>query len=188
MAGDLALDFAHVPNTLCHVCHKLRSRIRNARGVQEHADAADKLYRHLAGQFADRSVYWEFRSRSKNDGDLLCLIADGMDKSKFSLPRWAEGRTPKGLENIARPACELYSVLIHGHCICTYVTDSDQTVGSTWAIETIARSLDLAFRLNQKASRPWPQHLKVFADNIPKESCFVFSMCNACNIEFPKQT
>lgn len=156
-------------HAMCHTCHELKSQVRHARGVQEHAEATDKLYRHLAGQFADRQCYWEMRSRSARDRDVICLIADGMDKSKFLVPRYHCGRTPKNLETIVRPSCELYAVLVHGHCICTWVTDCDQSAGSDWAIETIARSLNLAFKLAQQKGRPWPQHLKIFADNTPKE-------------------
>ena len=164
------LRFRHKSqHALCHVCHELKSKVRHAKGVQEHAEATDKLYRHLAGTFADRACYWEMRARSCHDRDVICLIADGMDKSKFLVPRYHSGRTPKNVEMMVRPSCELYAVLIHGHCLCTWVTDCDQTAGSDWAIETIARSLDLAFKLAQQKGQPWPQDLKIWADNTPKD-------------------
>lgn len=156
-------------HSMCHVCHQLKSRIRNARGVQEHAAACDELYRHLAGQFADRQCYWEFRARSKHEGDMITIICDGMDKSKFLLPRYAEGRTPKQLETMTRPSCEVYTVMVHGHCICTYITDSDQTAGTNWVMETLSRSLDKAYKHAQEQQKPWPRILKVFADNTPKD-------------------
>ena len=157
-------------HTQCAVCHQLKSSIRHARGVNEHATACDKLYRHLGGQFADRAVYWEMRSRSRHEGDILTLICDGMDKSKFLVPRFYIGRTPKQLEGMTRPCCELYSVIIHGHCICTYITDADQTAGSNWVMEALARSLDIAFKQSQERAKPWPTMIRVYADNTPKDA------------------
>lgn len=127
-------------HSMCTTCHKLKARIRAARGIQEHASASDQLYRHLSGQFADRKVYWELKSRSRHERDLLTIICDGMDKSKFSLPRYYQGRVPKALETVVRPSCELYTVMIHGHAVCTFVTDSDQTAGASWVMETLSRT------------------------------------------------
>ena len=71
--------------------------------IQAHADACDKLLRHLSGQFADRACYYECRSRSRSSpSDLLCIISDSMDRSKFSLPRFHRGRVPKDIENLKR--------------------------------------------------------------------------------------
>ena len=75
----------------CSACHILKSNIQHAKGIQEHAEACDKLLRHLAGQFADRSCYHQCRNRAKTTGDILCLITDSMDKSKYSLPRYHRG-------------------------------------------------------------------------------------------------
>ena len=88
----------------CTVCHTLKSRMRSSRSFQSHAKACDAYMRHLAGTFADRSCYWQFRERSSTTGDMLTLIVDGMDKSKFLLPRYCFGSTPKALETRQRPA------------------------------------------------------------------------------------
>ena len=156
-------------HTMCPTCHQLKVQIRKARGVQQHAEASDKPYRHLAGQFMDRKVYAELKARSRYERDMLTCICDGMDKSKFSLPRYSEGRTPKNLEAVARPSCEVYAVLIHGHCICTFVTDCDQSAGSAWVMEALSRSLNVAFKQAQSQRKPWPSAIKVFADNTPKD-------------------
>ena len=83
----------------CHHCHRLKKRMKDATSMREHCEAADAFLRHLAGQWSDRAVYWQGRSRAKTNRDMLCMIADGMDKSKYLLPRWAGGRAPKPVES-----------------------------------------------------------------------------------------
>lgn len=159
----------------CAVCHALKARMRSCRDLQRHAVACDKYMRHLAGTFADRQCYWQFRERSAVNGDLLTLIVDGMDKSKFLLPRYSFGVTPKALETRQRPACELSAVLAHGWGVFVYVTDSEQSTGTDWACEIVSRTLDKCWKISQCSKRAWPSILKVFADNTPKVPFVVHS-------------
>ena len=154
----------------CTVCHTLKARMRNSRDLQRHAKACDEYMRHLAGTFADRQVYWQFRERSATTGDCLTLITDGMDKSKFMLPRYSFGTTPKALETRVRPACELSAVLAHGWGVYVYLTDAEQSTGTDWTCEIVSRTLDSCWKIAQSTKRSWPSILKVFADNTPKES------------------
>ena len=114
----------------CHHCHELKKAIRDAVDLKAHLVAADQLLRHLSGQWADRKVYWTSRSRAKTSRDLLVMMCDGMDKGKYHLPRWSGGRAPKQAESLSRPACEVYACLLHGHMLCVYISDCDQTSGS----------------------------------------------------------
>ena len=82
----------------CSTCARLKGQIQNATGIQAHTEACDKLLRHLSGQFSDRACYWECRSRAKTTSDLLCLISDSMDRSKYALPRFHRG-SAKGYWN-----------------------------------------------------------------------------------------
>ena len=43
-----------------------------------------------------REQYWNARSVSRSKQELLCVIVDGYDRSKPCLPRWSQGRPPKG--------------------------------------------------------------------------------------------
>ena len=43
---------------------------------------------HVNDQYLDRTVYWSLRQASCQHQGVLCLIHDGMDRSKFKLPRW----------------------------------------------------------------------------------------------------
>ena len=74
-------------HSLCKVCHFLRHKIRSAPGITEQAIASSKLLLHLRSQWADREVYWALRHQAKTCFNVISLISDGMDKSKFAMPR-----------------------------------------------------------------------------------------------------
>ena len=79
------------------------AQIQHAKGIQQQTEASDRLLRHLAGQFADRTVYHACRSIAKTTDELICLITDSMGKSKYSLPRYYRGMPPKDLAAADRP-------------------------------------------------------------------------------------
>ena len=162
----------HRPRTThskCTTCHILKDRIRKSKSLQEHADAADQYLRHLAGQFADRQCYWQFRHRAAHRHDLIVAIQDSMDKSKFRMPRYAGGIVPKALEQKVRPECELTACIIHGRGIYLCVADPDISFGSDWSMEVFSRSLQASWEQAQKCGMLWPRACKLFSDNTPKE-------------------
>lgn len=159
----------------CSVCAKLRAQIQHAKGIQQHLEACDKLLRHLAGQYADRECYWTCRSRAKTSGDLVCIITDSMDRSKYSLPRYHRGRAPKDVETTKRPNCEVTTSIVHGVGIFTYIADEGQSTGSNWTIETLNRSLQHTHNVYQKWNKPVPGVVKIFADNTPKDLSLEFN-------------
>lgn len=156
-------------HTACSICQKLKSVLRNATDISEHANAADRLMRHLSGQFLDRSTYWNFRTRAKRDKDVLTIITDSMDRGKFMLPRYLDSRTPKDVATLSRPSCELTACIIHGRIIYIAIGDEGESTGSSWVLEVLNRALDVAFRQAQQKSLTWPTVLKLFADNAPKD-------------------
>ena len=156
-------------HSTCWVCHRLKAKLRHAQGVAEHAVTADKLMRHLAGQFQDRSVYWALRTRAKRNMDVLVAITDSMDKAKFALPRFTDAKVPKDLARLNRPVCELTTCIIHGRIIYTCICDENQTGGSNWVLEVVNRALSHAFSHAQQNGLSWPSVLKLFADNTPKD-------------------
>lgn len=154
----------------CSTCSRLKGKIQSAKGIQAHTEACDQLLRHLAGQFSDRACYWECRNRSKTSKDILCIISDSMDRSKFSLPRFHRGRAPKDIENTKRPSCEMTTQIVHGVGVYTYLSDEDQTSGTTWVLETLNRTLQAVQTTLGRTGKPTPPVLKFFADNTPKEA------------------
>lgn len=156
-------------HSACNVCSKLKSRLRHSSDIATHAHFSDLLMRHLCGQFQDRKVYWELRTRAKRELDILTVITDSMDKSKFALPRYNEGRAPKDIANLHRPTSELTAALIHGRIIFVAVGDEGTATGTSWVLEVLNRALDLAYVHAQQRGLCWPNILKIFADNTPKD-------------------
>ena len=158
----------------CSTCHRLKANIRRAKDISSHAKYADKYMRHLAGVFADRAAYEQLKSRAIMEKDILCLIIDSMDKSKFSLPRYSQGVVPKAMEMKKRPDVELTATIVHGRGIYLWITDPEQSVGSDWTQECLTRSLDKAFKKSQAAGESWPRVLRIWSDNTCKETLTLF--------------
>ena len=154
----------------CSICSKLKSQIQHAKGIQQQTEASDRLLRHLAGQFADRSVYHACRSIAKTTDELICLITDSMDKSKYALPRYYRGMPPKDLAAADRPSLEVTTSLVHGVGLFTYLTDENQNHGSNWVLETVNRTLQYVHEYYQPRGKPVPPTLKIWSDNTPKET------------------
>ncbi len=68
-----------------------------------------------------------------------------MDKSKFALPRWVLGRSPKGAEGMHRPTLTVTTVISHGYGVCIFVADESLATGSNWNLECIMRAMDLSW-------------------------------------------
>ena len=83
-------------HSVCGVCDKLKAEMRHCGSFLEHARAADRLLQHLTMTWKSREQYWHARSLSQAKQELLCVIIDGYDRSKPLLPRWTQGRAPKG--------------------------------------------------------------------------------------------
>ena len=122
-------------HTTCSLCHKLKSEIRCAKNLQAHLDYCDRLLRHMARQWADRHSYWRLRDQARREKNVLVAICDGMDRSKFALPRWAQGRAPKAADKHRRPVLEVSAVMFHGHGTYVFITDEDTSIGSNWSCE-----------------------------------------------------
>lgn len=91
------LKFRHKStHSVCGVCDKLKAEMRHCGSFLEHARAADRLLQHLTMTWKSREQYWHARSLSQAKQELLCVIIDGYDRSKPLLPRWTQGRAPKG--------------------------------------------------------------------------------------------
>ena len=114
------------------------------------------------------------------DADILLAIIDGMDRSKYALPRWLNSRTPKGADKKNRPSLDLYACILHGRAVNIFITDENQTVGANFAAEIWARSVQKAWEACQHQNKPFPSHAILFGDNTSRElrnSCFSKLFC-----------
>ena len=85
--------------------------------------------RHLQRQYADRMCYWRTRTASRLRSlspaygfQTLCLIIDGMDKSKFRFPRTLLMQS-KDLQGLQRPSLEMTACIAHGHSLLLAIGD-----------------------------------------------------------------
>lgn len=151
----------------CSICDLLKSQIKHARSVVEHLKANDKYLQHMSQQWLNRSVYWGLRARARADKDIIVIIQDGMDRSKFAMPRWS--RTPKAAEKFHRPVLELSACLIHGYGAAIYITDEATSIGSDWACECFVRSIDKVWKECQTVDRVFPATAVLVGDNTCRE-------------------
>ena len=75
--------------TQCEVCWTLKSQLSDKKVSMNHKLGCLEQYRkHLHDQFCDRSIIWKLQSESADwNTDFLIISTDGLDQSKFSLPR-----------------------------------------------------------------------------------------------------
>lgn len=59
----------------------------------------------------------ELRTRAKRDMDILVCVQDSMDKGKFPLPKFVDGRVPKHLATLNCPVLEVTANILHGRLI-----------------------------------------------------------------------
>ena len=61
------------------------------------------------------------RYESRNKSDVLTIIVDSMDRTKFAWPRFGFHRKPKLLDGVVRPRLVLTAAIAHGYCTCLYL-------------------------------------------------------------------
>ncbi|CAK9061755.1 unnamed protein product [Durusdinium trenchii] len=125
----------------CSECVKHKALISsladhlNARKVQQ-----DLLYTHLQAQFRDRSCYWRMRGLARARGlDVVC-IQDGIDQSKFIVPRTSLMRA-KTFEGFMRPKLHIVGVIAHGRHVAFYISEPNIPKDSNTSCEILADSL-----------------------------------------------
>jgi hypothetical protein len=102
----------------------------------------------------------------------MVLIVDGMDRSKFALPRWHEGRAPKhaSVEHTRRPVLELSAVIVHGVGVYLFLADEDVSIGANWTCEVVLAAMDKAMLWYQTKGKRVPVDVAITADNTNREA------------------
>jgi len=100
--------------------------------------------------------------------NLLCINIDGMDQSKFRIPRVAPG--PRGSETklfqrLFRPVLHVCGAWCHGFRLNFYVADEDLRKDSSTQQEVLSRTLSDVF----KQYGQLPQGLVIQQDNTYRE-------------------
>ena len=153
----------------CSECYKLKARMRKANRMQEQVEAQIAYLHHLQHQLQDRETYWGIRARARLQADIVSIIADGMDRSKFRLPRFPGGRTPKDCEKYHRPVMELTAHLNHGVGLYLYLCDEDIPIGSSWSAHCFLHTLESTRLHYARKGQRMPEHCHLQSDNTARE-------------------
>lgn len=149
----------------CQTCFELQMKLRSQASWEDKLQAARDLRQHYTLQYEDRCLYWSFRWVSRMGGDILCIIIDGMDKAKFSWPRWPFQRLPKDMEGKNRPRSCLNAVMAHGYCTRLFLQDDKMEHGSNGWCEMISQTIESVRKICKDRGKPMPRHLVIQADN-----------------------
>lgn len=136
-------------HAVCTTCVRHRQMIR---GLGAHLRARksqiELFHDHLKAQYSDRILYWEKRAMSRLRGNIVCIIADGMDQMKFSLPR-----TPitKGKEFSSFQKVKLHvsAAICHGRFVLFTVGLPTTKKDGNMSCELLAHCLTLLERQGQ---------------------------------------
>lgn len=150
----------------CNICFKYRQQLRSHRGsLDEKLEIAMKWRHHLHWQYVDRCTYWSLRWASRTRRDVLTIIIDALDKSKFVLPKYEFGRKSKELDQFQRPAVILTGAIAHGYHRAIYISDEDLHKGGSFFIEVLCQTIEKVYKASQESGESMPNHLIVVVDN-----------------------
>lgn len=95
---------------------------------------------------------------------------DGMDQSKWSIPRERSDRMSKAFQVFDRPRAKVHSVWVHYHELMFFVCDPRTSADSNLVIECASRALERVWEKCRTTNRQFPQELVVWCDNTVRES------------------
>ena len=123
------------------------------------------LREHIRVTYLDRQIYWNLRFASRGFNDVLVIIIDSMDKTKFAWPRYASGRRPHDLADLCRPRISFTIAMAHGYCVDMYAAPEELNHGADAFLEVLCRTIDHVQKICQQRNLPFPRHLVIQSDN-----------------------
>ena len=132
----------------CDVCSKMKGYLKKITDPEKRAELMCEYRAHIAGVMTDRRVGTRIvqqatESTSANLSafdSVLHVLLDGMDKSKFAVPRNIDGA--KAMQDIHRPRLTVIGALVAGIGEYYYFLDPDQEHGGNALCQIIAATLD----------------------------------------------
>ena len=121
---------------------------------------------HIKAQYADRVLYWHMRWASRApDSSILCIICDGLDRSKGTYPQWSF-RAPKELEKQHRPRLVIHASMSHGYSCDFYISEEECTIhGASYILEILTRTIGRVKQIRAERGLPMVRHLCIQSDN-----------------------
>ena len=146
---------------------KHRALIRALGGHSAARSEQQKLYhKHLRHQYCDRLVYWKLRADSRDQlVPVVTMVTDGMDQSKFCLPRH-EAMRSKDFGSFIRPRLHISAIIAHGWHVIFQISPPDLPKDSNASIELISHSLTL---LKEQGAILRDLHVNIQSDNTCRE-------------------
>lgn len=167
-----ALAFRHRSAfTVCDVCHQLKQQLRDNKCTLEERLGAVTMYReHLHDQFVDRSSLWCLRTiSSDHHSNTLVIVTDGIDQSKFALPRDSGLRCLSSLSKYHRPRAKVHGCWALGWVLRVGVMDETQAHDASCVLELLARTLEDVAKICEQEKRPFPATVLLYSDNTVRE-------------------
>ena len=84
---------------------------------------------------------------------------DGMDQSKWAIPRCRDLRLTKSLAKHERPRSKLQGVWLHNICLCLYALDVRQSADGSMVAECLAKALDKMKEICDAKQKPYPKRI-----------------------------
>eukprot|EP00435_Cladocopium_sp_Y103_P022634 s1605_g5.t1 len=154
----------------CQLCFDFQALLRSPTvSFVEKAEAARAYRTHLADQYKDRCLYWSLRFAARYRSNVLTIIIDDMDHSKFYWPHFGWNKNPHELDNIVRPCVTFTGALVHGWNVHLFMTHPQVPGGSDFFCEILSQCIQSVFQACSP-SRPAPENLVVVADNTVKSA------------------
>lgn len=164
----------------CIICASLSERRTGAADSAERAAIDKEKKDHINVVMADRRIAERGNKRAskeavflktENDDQVMKVVIDGMDQSKFCLPRVKRLVGTSALAKAWRPCMHISGGLIHGQMEWYGIMASDTPKDASMNCTILARLLDLtASQLSDLGDAySFPGHLCVSIDNTPRE-------------------
>ena len=102
---------------------------------------------------------------------LVTISKDGMDQSKWALPRNRVLQTSKEASVLIRPRLKVHGLWIHGVSLNLYVVHPGVVADSTLICECFSRALQDAFEIFESAQMSIPKECLVWAPRQQISSC-----------------
>ena len=89
----------------------------------------------------------------------VALSKDGMDQSKWAVPRVRHGRLTKRIAKHDRPRTKLQGCWLHGIVLCMFVLDVRQGGDGSMVCECFSRALDKMKEACDHKGKPYPKRI-----------------------------
>ena len=140
------------------------SKVFPARGVQHLFQIPAATAKHpedIGRKIGDRtSMSLRWGSRMKED--VLVIIIDALDRSKFMLPKYRFQRKSSTLDGLRRPRVVVTGGIAHGYCRHAFITGESVVKGGSAFVEMLAIIIEQVYKIRRGTL---PSHLVAFADN-----------------------